>query len=245
MNKGKQTEFKMTKEQKEAYLELQEITKLDKQEKIKKWRKRIIKIAIFIILYKLIFGTIDIKWPFGNQFNRWYTVTINNTPITVETTEETTIPLIPFFVNWKMYSYETFYNANNYEVTHQLNLKESNQLDIKLKTYECYASREDVKNRALCTSSMPNTIKKEKEIKIDSIYIRKTDKKTRREKDIYNGPMISNLINMLEENSEYYIEITAHYSLTESKIVLFLDTGDPNYIWDENWNNQDVKDEQE
>lgn len=133
MNKGKQTEFKMTKEQKEAYLELQEITKLDKQEKIKKWRKRIIKIAIFIILYKLIFGTIDIKWPFGNQFNRWYTVTINNTPITVETTEETTIPLIPLFVNWKMYSYETFYNANNYEVTHQLNLKESNQLDIKLK----------------------------------------------------------------------------------------------------------------
>ena len=56
--------------------------------------------------------------------------------------------------------------------------------------------------------------------------------------------MLSNLKNVLEENSEYYIEITAHYGFTESKTVLFLDTGEPNYIWNEKWNNQNTKEKQ-
>ena len=116
MNGSQKNEFKMTEAQKQAFHEMQETTKEDRFEKRKKWKKIIFFTTVFIILYKIIFGTININWPFKNDYNRWYTVTINNVPVTVETMEETTIPLIPFFVNWKMYNHETFYSTKDYKI---------------------------------------------------------------------------------------------------------------------------------
>lgn len=239
MNGSNKDKFKMTKEQKQAFHELQEITKEDRSQKIKKWKEIIIMATIFIVIYKIIFGTINIYWPFKNDYNRWYTVTIDNVPVTTETMEETTIPLLPFFINFKMYNHETFYANRDYEIEHKINLKETPDLKISLKSSECYIMNGDNKNRIVCSSSRPNIIKEEKEIEIDNIYIRKTDKKTRKEKDIYNGPMISDLKNKLEENSEYYIRINAHYNFTKSTVIIFLDTGTPNYIQDENVQNEE------
>lgn len=195
-----------------------EINKLNKEIKVTR-NKKVLKfslIAITIIsLFKLFFGTIELYniayYPASRT--RFYKVTVNNEPTTVNYNLKHTIPIIPFLVNFNsiyLGGSDIVGDEDPYYVENG-----SKKYIIDISSYNCYRDTYQVE----CKNSN-QTMKENNDTKYTNLKIIRT---TNPYEEIYNGKFIKDITPYINKKGIYYIGITAKYSLVETEVYFYFD----------------------
>lgn len=208
---------KFTEDEKiEALKELNVARESAKKEKITNWFRisvfTLITIVVFITLFRIFLGTVEIENPFEYEKNRFYKVTLNDKTVTVWANERNRIPLIP----WFLYFNSRSTNAYDGKLEHMSELEEAKKYILKVKSYSCYD--EKLEKRIPCKSK-ENHFKDENQ---DTTYTLKIEKRKyhsgTEEKDefwtvdyIYDGPLIEDVTKYIEDGAEYHFMITGTY----------------------------------
>lgn len=224
---------KFTEEEKiEALKEFNIVREEAKKEKFANFFRNLIFITAIVIglvvLFRIFFGTIEIHNPFGYEKNRFYQVTWNEKTVTVWNSEHNRIPLIP----WLVYFNSNSFHVYRGELENLLDLEEADRYMLTIKSYSCHD--EKLEKRIQCKSEENHV----KEIKQDTIYTLKIDKRTynppTEDKEeswdvetIYEGPFIEDVTKYIEDGAEYYFLITGKYGtvITESHFYINYNRG--------------------
>ena len=217
MNKDYNSKFAPTEEEieKQKQEALKELIKINND--VRKERKRKIIIITIIIgvsflLFKLFIGQIDINSPniIDQHKNRLYQISLNSEKITIGVEEVERKTVIPFVIYLKHHSSHTFFGNDS------LTYKLGNKITLDVKSFECY-TKEDF--QLSCVSDNGNLIKKEMNDLKYHLYIKKNSKG---EKVFYDGKLIDNIGDYLDEVGSYHISIVAKYKNVESTIYFDL-----------------------
>ena len=185
--------------------------------KIKKQKKKFFLIfLILLILLKIIIGTIEINSPLAYSKNRLYEITINDKPLTYTGTDHHRVFIIPYFLYWNSYQFNTYYGID-YDTVYYINPEESKYI-LNVESYSCFSKN---KERQVGCQPLDNFHKtKNKDTVYTNLFIRRNGRK---EKIFYDGKLIKDITPYIQEKGEYYIRIDAKYKNTSSKLEFFLE----------------------
>lgn len=202
-------------QRKKALLELNQAN--DKTKRIKRRKILIISLIIILILIfiKIVFGTIEINNIFGYPASeaRYYKVTVNEKQIPISYTLRHRIPIVPFFLNLNSY-----YLGNSYIVGDDSNsflADDSKHYIININSYSCYSNNQ--KYQVECKNNK-QPMQQNNDTKYTNLKIVRTSNPY---EEIYNGKLVYDIAPYVEKKGTYYIEITASYSLIETKVYFY------------------------
>lgn len=199
----------------EVLKEMNEIEKEIKKTRRKKFLKFILFVVVIASLIKIFFGTIEINnflyYP-PNKV-RFYKVTVNDTLISAEYYIRHKIPIIPYLVHFNSYYYGINY-VEEYEHGPYFYDDGSKEYLIDIKSYSCYAGNYQIE----CSNYEPEIMKKNDDTKFTNMKITRT---TKPYEEVYNGKFINNITPYIREKGTYTIEITAKFSLVETKVDFY------------------------
>lgn len=208
-NTPKETENDLEFSKKKALLDYNKAINELKLEQNKKRIKFFIIIGLLIIVFKITIGTLEITNPFTYNKNRLYELKLNDTTITVNSTDQHRIPFIPFFVYLNTYNTTIYYGSSEPYLL-------SNNYDkyiLNIESYSCYAR--NVNSQIRCDSTNNPIKKKNTDTVYTNLYIRKNGKP---EIVVYNGKMINNITPYIQQRGYYYIQVTAKYNNVKTNI---------------------------
>lgn len=190
------------------------LTNKKMKRKKQKQKKNLIAISIIIITFLIIFKLTIKELTFTNSLPsndlKGYTVSINNTPVTINVEDIKKTSIIPFFIYQQTEEVSMYLGKNTEEETYQLD-NTSDKYILKVKTFDCFLKKH-YQTQTSCTKQMDYT-KKETN---DTTYTLKIQKHGKREN--YNGPLIKDITPYVTEPGYYNLEITATYKNTTSTI---------------------------
>ena len=211
---------KMSKEERMAMIKkeaLIEMNQLNKEIKVERTIKTFIICLIIITLVtivKMFFGTVEINNIFGypSSKGRFYKLSINNEIITTDYTLKHTIPLIPHLVNLNSYLIGssniiedkdgTYFYPNN-----------SEKYIIDIKSYTCYKEGYRVECK-----DQNREMKETDDTKYTNLTITRTNNPY---EEVYNGKFTNDITPYVQEKGVYCVEVTATYSLVETKVYFY------------------------
>lgn len=208
-------EEKLHKQRKEAYVD---INSLNHEIKIDK-RKKIIKISIIVIvlviLFKLIVGILEITNVFGYPPNkvRFYKVTINDNPTSVEYELKSKVSIIPFFVNLNSYYLGGSYVKDDSDGSY-FELTNEEKLIIDISSYSCFSKEYQIK----CIYN-DQYMKENNDTKYTNLKIIRTGNPY---EEIYDGKYINDISKYITKKGVYNILITASYSNVETVVNFYI-----------------------
>lgn len=214
---------KMTKKERlsmikrEMVIEMNELNQeLKRERKIKKIINCciVLLVLLLIIIIKMFFGTIEINNILGYppSRSRFYKLTINGEPITTDYNLKHTIPVIPYFININSYHIgSSIIKEDNDGTYFYPNNKEEYIIDIE--SFTCY--KEGL--RVECKDEN-RELKETSDTKYTKLKITRTNNPY---EEVYNGKYISNITKYVQEKGIYCVEVTAEYSLVETKINFY------------------------
>lgn len=213
MKKSDNSKVLYSEEQKvEAFNELNKTT--NELRKIRKKKCLIIFsiLILIIVVIKVFFGTIELNNIFGypSQRARFYKVTINGKQISVNYNLKHKIPIIPFLINFNSYYLGNNIYGND-DIFFTANGSEKYIIDIT--SYSCYSNNYQVE----CKDSSQN-MKENNDTKYTNLKITRT---TNPYAEVYSGKYIDDISPYLKQKGTYCVEITAKYSLVETKIYFY------------------------
>lgn len=208
-NTPKETKNDLEVSKKKALLDYHKAINELKLEQNKKRINFLIIMGLLIIVFKITIGTFEITNPFTYNKNRLYELKLNDTTITVNSTDRHRIPFIPFFI------YLNTYNTTIYYGSSELYLLSNNydKYILNIKSYSCYAR--NVNSQIGCDSANNPIKKKNTDTVYTNLYIRKNGKP---EIVVYNGKMINNITPYIQQKGYYYIQVTAKYNNVKTNI---------------------------
>jgi hypothetical protein len=186
---------------------------------IKKRRRIIISIGIFIIIFaiviKIFFGTLELYNIFGYPKNkvRYYEVFINSTQIESNTLIDKKVPIIPYLINMNSIYLSTSEIEGNYGNTFTSDNSEHYYLNIR--SYKCYYG-------GFQTGCINNSqeMTKTKDEKFTNLKIVKLSNSN---EIMYDGKLINDIKDYVTSSGTYYIEITSKYKFTNNKIYFYFE----------------------
>lgn len=183
--------------------------------------KFLIKILVIVVCFCLIGVLIRVfhgKIYYSHSLFNYnksieYSLYLNEERISVgfEDVEET--PIIPGLFYFRRLNMGSWYNPEklNDEIYF-----EGDKNILTIKSNECYIRTNKI--RVNCDSSNDKLIRKEVNVKIERLFIRKNGKK---EHIMYDDKFISDISSFVEEKGYYYIEIYAEYDNVKTKLYFF------------------------
>lgn len=183
---------------------------------LKERKKRITIIflitLVVVLIIKIFFGTIELYNILGYppSKSRIYKTSINDTIIAVESQIHKKTPIIPYLLNFNSY-YGTVDFINGDENIY-FYVDDSKKFLLNIESYSCYHDKSQVE----CKVGINNQTRiKNNDTKYTNLFIRKNGNT---ETVKYDGEFKSDITEYITEKGNYYVEITAKYSLIETKI---------------------------
>lgn len=196
---------------------LSEMNKLNIE--IKKDKKKLlIKMIIyaFIIgIIKTIFGSIELYSIMGYPpFKaRFYKVTVNNEPISIDYSIHHKIPIVPFLIHFNSYYSGTNSVEGKNRTTFDIDSSQNYIIDID--SFNCYKGKYQVE----CRYDY-QTMKANEDTRYSKLIITQTNKPY---EEIYRGKFLNDISPYIRKKGNYCIRIIAKYFLVETEIYFYLD----------------------
>lgn len=180
-------------------------------------------LSVFIILFRLFIGTIELNNPFGYEKNRFYEVTFNSQTVTVYASEHNRFAIIPWIVYFNSRTNNTYLGKKET----MSEIEEAKQYILKVNSYSCYD--ENLKKRVKCEDKENHF----KGVNKDTTYYLKIEKRTYNPatdlKDeswnvnyIYDGPFIEDVTKYIENGAEYRFLITSKYGTVTAEFDFYI-----------------------
>lgn len=208
------SEEELEKERMEILGEINEVNKKIRLDlKIKLFIGIILTCAIVFII-KMTIGTIEINNIFGypKEKARFYKVTINNIPTTINYELNHKLPIIPFIVNLNSkYLGGSYFSEDEDSINFYHDNSEKYLIDIK--SYSCFKGEYQVE----CIYDNQE-MKENTDTKYTNLEIVRTSNPYEK---IYNGKFIKDITSFVEKKGVYYVGITAKHKNTETKVYFY------------------------
>lgn len=211
---------KMSKEErlemikKEALHEMRILNRKIKIERQLKWFFSIFAIVLIIVVIKVFFGTIEIKNIFGYPpgETRFYKLSVNGKVITTNYNLKHTIPIVPFLVDFNSYYLGTSNVTGDEDGTYFYH-DNSEKYIIDISSYNCYKDG----YRVECKDE-DRDMKENHDTKYTNLTITRTNNPY---EEVYNGEFINDITPYVSDKGVYCVEVTAKYSLVETKVYFY------------------------
>jgi len=204
------------KYRKEVIEELNFSTKIIGKER-KLFIYHIVELIICLLIpfaaFKLIVGEINI--PRKYRESRLYVVEINDEKINVNANEKRKKTILPFVLNFSLYSSEMFYY---YDSPNPVIVNLNDPIKLSFNEYICFSDTLGIDSQVACTDHIKEISRK---IKVkDGEYKLVIHKSHGTGKLMYEGKIIKDITEYLPDKGWYFIEITGKYEKMDVNIEL-------------------------